>query len=275
MPDDGFRAAVIPLFEAGMVEMLEWSFELGWSPEGEPAWVASLLDHYAANSALWGHGVTMSPLSVEAPNRHADWLERVGNDCAHRSFCGVSEHYGFMGNDAYDAGAPLPMPVLPELIDTGRDALRRISDATGAPVGLENLALALGVADVWAQGPALELLLDAVDGYLVLDLHNVYCQAANFEIDALTIMESLPLSRTRCLHISGGSWSEHAGGRMRRDTHDGHVPAEVLALVKPAVDRCPVLEAVVLERIGTTICNEDDAAAFRGDFERLVAEVRS
>lgn len=275
MPDEGFRAAVLPLFEAGHVELLEWSFELGWTDEGESEWVSVLLDHYADSNALWGHGVTMSLLSADAPKRHDAWLKRVEADCSRRSYRGVSEHYGFMGNDDDDAGAPLPMPVLPEMVNAGRQALRAVSKAAAVPVGLENLALALTVDDVWAQGPALELLLDAVDGYLVLDLHNVYCQAVNFAIDPVEIIESLPVSRARCLHVSGGSWSDHPVGRFRRDTHDGGVPTEVFALVKPALQRCAEIEAVVLERIGSTVHGEAQAAALRDDFNRLRREVRT
>ncbi len=61
-----FRAAALPLFEAGAIEALEWSFDIEWSRadcglEPLPPWAGELLDHYAAADRLFGHGVTFSP----------------------------------------------------------------------------------------------------------------------------------------------------------------------------------------------------------------------
>lgn len=146
MIEEVFRVATLPLFEDGVVEVLEWSFEIGWAG-GEPPWAAMLLDHYSDAGRLFGHGVTYSPLSTAAHDRQSQWLRRVANNCQQRKYAGVSEHFGFMGNDELDLGAPLPMPNLPETVAAGRDALARLAAATGTQVGLENLGLAFCEAD--------------------------------------------------------------------------------------------------------------------------------
>lgn len=276
MIEDPFRLAVLPLFEAGLVDALEHSFEIGWGPHALPEWAESLLDWYAEAGRLWGHGVTMSPFSVEAPRRVA-WLDRVAEACRRRAYVGVSEHFGFMVAGALDGGAPLPVPPVPASVRVGVAALQRLAAATGTPVGLENLALALGEADVRGQGALVHEVLAAVDGYMVLDLHNLHCQAINYGLDPLALLETYPLARVRCIHVSGGSWSEpRAGGRarrFRRDTHDDDVPAAVHELLVRALPRCPALELVVLERIGDTIRGDDAAARLRDDFERVRAAV--
>lgn len=277
MIEEPFRLAVLPLFEAGVVDAIEHSFEIGWGEHALPEWADALLDWYAEAGRLWGHGVTMSPFSVEVPRRDA-WLARVGEACRRRPYVGVSEHFGFMVAGALDGGAPLPVPPGPGSVRVGTAALRRLAAATGTPVGLENLALALGEADVHAQGPLLTEVLDAVDGYLVLDLHNLHCQAVNYALDPLALLERYPLARVRCIHVSGGSWSEpHAGGharRFRRDTHDDDVPAAVHELLREVLPRCPALELVVLERIGDTLRGPDAAACLRDDFTRVRAAVQ-
>jgi uncharacterized protein (UPF0276 family) len=276
MIEEPFRLAVLPLFEAGLVDALEHSFEIGWGAHALPEWAEALLDWYAEAGRLWGHGVTMSPFSVEAPRREA-WLSRVATACRQRAYVGVSEHFGFMVAGALDGGAPLPVPPGPASVRVGVAALQRLAAATGTPVGLENLALALGEADVRAQGPLVSEVLEAVDGYLVLDLHNLHCQAENYAIDPLALLESYPLTRVRCIHVSGGSWSEpRAAGqarRFRRDTHDDDVPTAVHELLVRALPRCPALELVVLERIGDTIHGDDAAARLRSDFARVRAAV--
>lgn len=277
MIEEPFRLAVLPLFEAGLVDALEHSFEIGWGPHTLPEWAEALLDHYAEAGRLWGHGVTMSPFSVQAPRRGA-WLERVGHACRKRRYVGVSEHFGFMVAGALDGGAPLPVPPGPGSVRVGVASLRELAQATDTPVGLENLALALGEADVHAQGPLLAAVLDAVDGYLVLDLHNLHCQAVNYGLDPLALLDGYPLARVRCIHVSGGSWSEpHAGGharRFRRDTHDDDVPTAVHELLRAVLPRCAALELVVLERIGDTIHGPDGAARLRDDFARVCAAVQ-
>jgi uncharacterized protein len=276
MIEEPFRLAVLPLFEDGLVDALEHSFEIGWGRHPLPDWAEALLDHYAREGRLWGHGVTMSPFSVQAP-RHDAWLERVAAECRRRPYAGVSEHFGFMVAGPLDGGAPLPVPPGPASIRVGVAALQRLAAATGAPVGLENLALALGEADVHGQGPLLGEVLDAVDGYLVLDLHNLHCQAVNFGFDPLVLLAAYPLARVRCMHVSGGSWSEPRIGEhsrsFRRDTHDDDVPAAVHELLRHALPRCPALELVVLERLGDTISDPDAAARLRDDFARVRAAV--
>lgn len=270
MLNEGFREAAMPLFETGAVDVLEYSFELGWTRPWPP-WVDALLRFYGDEGRLWGHGVTYSPLSEDASLRQTRWLDRVTADCAGLRLCGVSEHFGFMGVDGLDVGAPLPPPPLPAVVDVGARTLAALADAVGLSVGLENLALALSPTDALAQPGMVAEILERVDGYLVLDLHNLWCQAVNFGLDPIALMERYPLDRARVLHVSGGSWSTHGAARLRRDTHDASVPDEVFALVPEALSRCKGTLAVILEQLGPTL--EDPAAArgYRADFERLKA----
>lgn len=102
-------------------------------------------------------------------------------------------------------------------------------------------------------------------GYLVLDLHNLWCQAVNFEHDPVALMERDPLGRARVVHVSGGSWS----ASFRRDTHDDRVPPDVFELLGPALQLCPNLQAVILEQLGPTLSDPAAAQGYRDDFMLL------
>ena len=128
--------------------------------------------------------------------------------------------------------------------------------------GLENLALAFTPTDCTAQGAFMNRLLEPVDGFVVLDLHNLYCQMRNFQLEAEVLLQTFPWSRVREIHISGGS--EPQG--FRRDTHDDLVPEEVWALLDGVRGRAPSLELIVLERLGGTIA---DPESFASEFRRL------
>jgi uncharacterized protein (UPF0276 family) len=275
MLEPDFIGAALPLFEYGEVEVLEWSFDTGWGPDSLPEWAAELLDHFAASGRLLGHGVTYSPLSGRFTERQHVWLERLAGECATRRFRHVSEHFGFVTAGPFRDGPPLPVPRTLGTLEVGRDRLRRLADACGVPVGLENLAFAFGPLDVVDQGTFLEELLAPVDGFLLLDLHNLHCQAENFGVPVEELLDGYPLERVVELHVSGGSWSESrvAPGRVRRDTHDQAVPQEVLDLVPTALRRCPGVEYVVLERLGGTLGDKEDQERFVEDFRHLTAVV--
>jgi uncharacterized protein len=274
MLEDDFLRAALPLFEHGEVEVLEWSFDVGWSLPRLPAWADELLNQYSSAGRLLGHGVTYSALSAARTTRQADWLVRLREELGHRSYLHVSEHFGFMTAGDFHRCAPLPAPLTPRSLCLGQERLKDLQDAGAPRVGLENLAFAFGRQDVADQGRFLDELLQPVDGFLLLDLHNLYCQSCNFGIPISELLELYPLQRVRELHVSGGSWSPVTSGdraeeRVRRDTHDGPVPQEVLAAVPRALERCPNVAAVILERLGGTLASPQDEAAFAEDFRRL------
>lgn len=271
MPEAEFLQAAYPLLEEGCVDVLEWSFDVGWPPASLPAWAAGLLDHYAACGRLLGHGVSYSPLSAHDHVRQDAWLAHLRQEVAERQYVHISEHFGFASGGNFHQSAPLPVPLCAAALKVGRERLQRLAEIARAPIGLENLAFAFSVRDVMDQGRFLDELLAPVGGFIVLDLHNLYCQMHNFGVSFQDLLKSYPLERVRELHVSGGSWSEPFpdGGRVRRDTHDAQVPEAVLALVPPALAACPNVGAIIFERLGTSLKEKEDQAGFRADFERL------
>ena len=272
MLEEDFHAAVQPLLDAGEVDVLEWSFDMAWGGH-LPFQVENLLHEFSTTGHLLGHGVSFSPLSGGWSERQDAWLGMLQTTLQQTPMRHISEHFGFMEAGNFHQGPPLPVPRTDETLAVGRDRLQRLADVSQLPVGLENLAFAFSLSDVRQQGQFLEELLEPVHGFLVLDLHNIYCQACNFEVCAEELIDSYPLNRVRELHVSGGSWSEiTADGNtrtLRRDTHDGPVPEEIFPLVEFALSRCPNLKSVILEHLGTALDRPEDASQLRADYRQL------
>jgi uncharacterized protein (UPF0276 family) len=276
MLEEDFLRASLPLFSAGEVEILEWSFDVGWGLPRLPAWAEELLAHFSRQGRLLGHGVTFSPLSGHWTARQQDWLLRLRRELAQRDYLHISEHFGFMTAGDFHRSAPLPVPLTEASLKLGQARLQLLKDQGIERVGLENLAFAFGKLDVANQGRFLEQLLEPAQGFLVLDLHNHYCQSCNFAVPIEDLMRQYPLHRVRELHISGGSWSKSQRHEpIRRDTHDGPVPDEVFAALPRALASCPKVEAVIFERLGGTFLTSADLAQFQADFRRLRDIVRS
>lgn len=285
MLQEDFLAATLPLFSNDKVEILEWSPDIGWAAPAMPEWANELLDFYSSADSLYGHGVNYSPMSAEWTAVDSEWIKNLERELEARKFVHFSEHFGYSRIGHLQQGAPLPVPFTAAAIKAGQFKLEKLAQTTGGRIGLENLALAFNKRDAMQQGRFLDELLKPFDGFVLLDLHNLYCQMENFGLSAEELLGSYPLDRVREIHISGGSWSQSQAAqtkrkskqtlapasvtRIRRDTHDNEVPEEVLALLPLVLAKCPNVEAVILERIGGTMPNADQQARFREDYRAI------
>lgn len=275
MLEDDFREAASPLFAEGVVDVLEWSFDTGWT-RPMPAWADALLAHYGAEGRLLGHGVHYSPFSARWEERQARWLARLEIEARARSYLHVSEHFGFMTAAPFARGAPLPVPRGPAALAVGRDRLRRMRAALGGPdvaVGLENLALAWNRDEALAHGAFLAEVLEGPEDFIVLDVHNLHCQVENFDVAPDALLATFPAARVREIHVSGGSflpaWPDRPQETVRCDTHDERVPEPVFDLLSRALARFPNVRAVIFERLGGTLRTQAEMSAFRADFQRV------
>lgn len=285
MLQEDFLAATLPLLSNDEVEILEWSPDIGWATPAMPEWANELLDFYSSADSLYGHGVNYSPMSAEWTAVDTEWIKNLERELEKRKFVHFSEHFGFSRIGHLQQGAPLPVPFTAEAIRAGQFKLEKLAHTTDCRIGLENLALAFSNGDALQQGGFLEALLQPFDGFVLLDLHNLYCQMENFGLSAEELLGSYPLDRVREIHISGGSWSESiaaqvnrkstppiaaaANKKIRRDTHDNEVPEQVLALLPLVLADCPNVEAVILERIGGTMTTAEQQARFREDYRAM------
>jgi len=273
MLEPGFLKSVVPLFEKEEVEMLEWSFDILRKESAAPPWLYGLLTEYSNKGRLTGHGVRYSLLTAKWGKRQDMWLKQAKQQVKKYNYRYVTEHFGFMTSGDFHKGAPFPVPLSDNALKIGRDRLMRLQDSVSLPVGLENLAFAFNEDEVKRQGEFLEKLILPVKGFIILDLHNVWCQSINFNKDVLSLIKLYPLDKVRELHISGGSWStlefDNPGKKIRRDTHDEDVPKELFKLLPKVLELCPNIECVVLERLGHTLTSEREMEQFREDFLQI------
>jgi uncharacterized protein len=267
--DTDILTACYPLFEEERVQAIEWSFDALFDHSALPPWFEEFLQAYSHAKRLTGHGVFFSLFAGKWLPEQAQWLDTLRAITRRFPLEHVTEHFGFMTGSNFHEGAPLAIPYSATTLRIGRDRLQRIQDAAQCPVGLENLAFAYTIEDVKRHGDFLHELIEPVNGFLILDLHNVYCQLENFEMDARELLALYPLDKVREIHISGGSWEQVESDperRIRRDTHDDAVPAEVFSLLDMALDHCPECKYVVLEQLGTGLKTHASRQQFYQDF---------
>jgi len=163
-----------------------------------------------------------------------------------------SEHLGFQtiagDNDVrLEIGVPLPMPATVEAVELVAERSANILKRYDVPFLLEN------PAHYFSDLPAdpeirdeyrfLSAFTRKSGCYLLLDLHNLYCNAVNHHFDAHDVIDSLPLDRVIEIHVAGGSWRD--GFWM--DAHDGRVPEPVWELLVYVLPIAPNVAGVVFE----------------------------
>lgn len=274
--DTGILAACYPLFEEERVQAIEWSFDALYDIPGMPSWFAGLLQAFSDEKRLIGHGVFFSLFSGRWSSSQAEWLKHLKKICAQYNFDHITEHFGFMTGKDFHQGAPLNIPYTTSTLRLGIERLKYIADACKCPVGLENLAFSYSLEEVKKHGEFLSKLVEPVNGFIILDLHNLYCQLRNFNIHFDDIINLYPLEKVREIHISGGSWDESEidkGRKIRRDTHDDKVPAEVFELLELTIPLCPNLKYLVMEQLGNGLTSEESRQCFYDDFLKMEAIV--
>ena len=264
--------ATLPLFEQEKVQAIEWSFDTLFHHTSTPPWFLELLTAFSQESRLIGHGVFFSLFSGKWSLEQQKWLTHLQELSKTFRFDHITEHFGFMTGENFHKGAPISIPFTNTTLEIGRDRLKRIYHACQCPVGLENLAFAYSLDEVKRHGEFLEELISPINGFIILDLHNLYCQLHNFGLGFEEIIHLYPLHRVKEIHISGGSWKDstiETDRKIRRDTHDDSVPDEVFSLLEKAIPLCPNVEYVVLEQIGTGLQSDKAKDQFRKDFESM------
>jgi uncharacterized protein (UPF0276 family) len=262
----------LPLFEAEKIEAIEWSFDTLFDYAEIPAWYSDLLHAFGAEGRLVGHGVFFSLFSGKWLAEQDNWLARLKKLSKEYQFNHITEHFGFMTGQNFHNGAPISIPFTASTLALGIDRLKRIQDVCRCPVGLENLAFSYSIQEVRTQGDFLHQLIEPLNGFIILDLHNLYCQLHNFEVSYEEIIAFYPLERVREIHISGGSWEAVSAlptKKIRRDTHDDTVPKTVFELLKKTIPKCPNLKYVVLEQLSNGLETLESQQAFQSDFVQL------
>lgn len=167
-------------------------------------------------------------------------------------FLWYSEHLHFQtlldwNGAEVNCGVPLPLPATREAASLVAGRAAAIQRRYGVPFLLENPAHYLpdlpADPEIGDEFGLLDRVVALSGCGRLLDLHNLYCNAINFNFDPMTALARIPLDQVGEIHIAGGSWCE--GFYM--DGHDGSVPEPVWDLLEWTLSRAPSITGVVFE----------------------------
>jgi uncharacterized protein (UPF0276 family) len=196
------------------------------------------------------HGVSLGLAGVSrvSPRRLEHYARLIG-DIEPESW---SEHLAFVRAGEIELGHLAAPPRGQHSIEATAEHVELARRAIGSYPSLENVATPLEPPE--SDRSEEEWLLDVLAASpidLLLDLHNLYTNGANFGFDPAAVIRVLPADRIRTIHIAGGVEVEVDGGERRRiDDHRHDVPDPVYELLTLVGELVPHPIDVVLERDG-------------------------
>ena len=202
------------------------------------------------------HGVALGLASVQPVDRRR--LDRVARFLDSMRAGAWSEHLAFVRAGGVEIGHLAAPPRTSASMQGACENLRQIEQLTGLCPALENIAtLVEPPGSTLSEAGWIEEIASTVQAPLLLDLHNLLCNAVNTGIDPQQALAQFPLERVTCIHLSGGrwltepaAWARHPGARRLLDDHLHAVPTVVLELLTAVAARVQQPLTVIIERDG-------------------------
>jgi uncharacterized protein len=159
-----------------------------------------------------------------------------------------SEHLAFVRSGGIEIGHLAAPPRTTATVDGLARNVAAATRVVGMPPLLENIATLIDPpASSMDEASWIGACLAVCDSGLLLDLHNLHCNAVNFGYDSRAFLARIPVERVRAIHIAGGR--PLPSGRLL-DDHLNPVPDPVFELLRIVASLAPQPLDVVLERDG-------------------------
>jgi uncharacterized protein len=202
------------------------------------------------------HGVTLGLASACPVDRKR--LERIARTLEALKVQRWSEHFAFVRAGGIEIGHLAAAPRTASTVEGACHNLRRAYESIGIMPALENIATLIEPpGSTMGEAEWIGAIAKEANAELLIDLHNLYCNAQNTSLDPESYLLSFPLERATCVHLSGGrliqeptQYARHAGSTRMLDDHLHAVPATIFTLLTSLASRAPRPLTVIIERDG-------------------------
>ncbi|MGA7305454.1 MAG: DUF692 family multinuclear iron-containing protein [Rhodothermales bacterium] len=156
----------------------------------------------------------------------------------------ISDHLSFNKTPEFATGFFLPPRQTPEGVEIVVRSIQDLQESLPVPVAVETGVNYLRPRpDELPDGGFVASVVEGADCGLLLDLHNIFCNALNGRQPVGDFLSQLPLDRVWEIHLAGGM--EMDGFWL--DAHSGAIPDPLFDIAKDVVASLPNLKAIIFE----------------------------
>lgn len=203
----------------------------------------------AAQTPVSLHGVSLglaSSVAVE-PKR----LDQMARLCAEIEPVSWSEHLAFVRGGGVEIGHLAAPPRTAATTEGALANLTRARTIVGVAPQVENVATLIDPpGSDRDEATWLAEILRGSNCDLLLDLHNLYANARNFNFDPFEFIARIPPESIASIHLAGGKWIGAPNARRLLDDHLHDVPDPIYLLLAEVAARTSRSLTVILERDG-------------------------
>ena len=146
------------------------------------------------------HGLSLNlggpaPLDMALVAAIKRFLAQHGARCytEHLSACADNGHL-------YDL---MPIPFTEEAAAYVAGRIRRVQDALGQRIGVENVSYYAAPGQALPEGDFINAVVEQADCLLLLDVNNIHVNSVNFGYDPSAFLRHLPSHRAAYIHVAG------------------------------------------------------------------------
>jgi len=195
---------------------------------------------------LTAHGVGLS-IGTDVPLDLA-YLDDVAAVVERLAAPAYSEHLAFTRVPGRDLANLLPLPRTEAVAEQIVAKVRAVQSRVPVPFLLENITYMFEWPDSkMSDADFLNLICRETGAGLLLDVENVFLNAANHGFDPYAFLDDLDSGLVQEVHMAGGITVEEPGHVFLADSHSHPVPDEALDLLAFALARHRP-QTIILER---------------------------
>jgi uncharacterized protein (UPF0276 family) len=227
--DDAGRAPAVDWFEA----ISENFMDTGGRP-------LAVLESVRRDYPVALHGVGLSIGSIDPLNER--YLERLYALIERIQPALVTDHLCWNGVDGRSLYDLLPLPYTEEALAHVITRVRRVQDALGRRILLENPSTYIAYrASMLPEHEFLAAVAVQTDCGILLDVNNVYVSAMNHGFDPFAYVDAIPVECVGQIHLAGHTDT----GSYLFDTHSAPVADAVWDLYAHAVRRFGMVSTLI------------------------------
>lgn len=191
------------------------------------------------------HSVDLS-LGTDEPLKkdHLEAILEIGDQV---NMVSLSDHLSMTEAGGIEIGQLTPIPWSIKTADIVIRKIEAITKRITVPFALEHTAHKFFYSTSELSEPDfINRILDRTGCELILDLHNVYCNAKNAQYDPYEWLSLVNIDRTNSIHLAGGYIDKYG---ILQDAHDESVPEPVWEMLDVVLQKVTP-QAITVERTG-------------------------